>query len=124
MPRAGKALTTCPEPGCPELVTSGRCFVHRRQRDLARGSRHERDYGADHDRAKRDPDYLTATHCETCSRPFTEDNPKTAGHRLDVRKGGRGSGIFPQCQDCNYGWRRRQSSVTVTTIAPPVFDQE
>jgi hypothetical protein len=104
-PRANKAKAVCLEPGCPELVTSGRCFTHRRQREIARGSRQQRGYDAKHDRAKRDPDYLAATVCLTCERPFTPDNPKTAGHLVDIRSGGRESGIFPQCRRCNYGWR-------------------
>ena len=43
----------CAEPGCPELVQSGRCVRHRRARDRARGSRQERGYDAAYDRVHR-----------------------------------------------------------------------
>jgi 5-methylcytosine-specific restriction enzyme A len=34
----------CLEPGCGAIVSSGRCAVHARTADLARGSRHARGY--------------------------------------------------------------------------------
>lgn len=49
-------MRVCAEPGCPELVASGvrdgRCFTHRRQVDLARGTRQQRGYDADYDRRR------------------------------------------------------------------------
>ena len=41
--------------------------------------------------ARRDPSYIAATHCATCGQPFSEDNPKTAGHTLAIRNGGTAS---------------------------------
>lgn len=41
MPRA---LKVCPTPGCPELVTSGRCAAHRREAEQARGNATQRGY--------------------------------------------------------------------------------
>ena len=45
------SLTPCSAPGCPELVSSGRCEQHRIQRqrgyDAARGTRSQRGYDAD-----------------------------------------------------------------------------
>jgi hypothetical protein len=51
------------------------------------------------------PEYLAATTCATCGERFTEANPKTAGHVQALRRGGRGSGIKPECRRCNYGWQ-------------------
>lgn len=86
---------------CGRLSPSSRCDQHKR------GSTSERGYGAEHERAKRQPEYRDATRCVTCEEPFTPDNPKTAGHAKAQRHGGTtADGIIPQCQDCNYGWRR------------------
>jgi hypothetical protein len=110
MPRALKVCScrTCPEhPGsCPILCPSGRCPRCTRTADIARGSRQQRGYNADYDRARTQAlDH--ATHCETCGEPFTADNPATGGHRLARRHGGTTAhGIGPQCRRCNYGWRR------------------
>jgi 5-methylcytosine-specific restriction endonuclease McrA len=40
-----RTLRPCPEPGCPTL---GPCTAHRRQKERARGSAIQRDYGARH----------------------------------------------------------------------------
>lgn len=45
MPRA---LKVCNVPGCPELTSGGRCAIHQRQADLARGTSAERGYGSRH----------------------------------------------------------------------------
>jgi hypothetical protein len=47
-----------------------------------------------------------ATHCTVCGEPFTDDNPKTAGHTRAQRHGDSDGDIEAQCQDCNYGWRK------------------
>lgn len=46
------ALRVCSEPGCPELVTKGRCQAHSRAHEQRRGSRQERGYDAAHDRLR------------------------------------------------------------------------
>jgi hypothetical protein len=107
MPRAPKAAGVCLTAGCGQPVSSGRCPRHEHERDQARGSRQQRGYDTDYDRAKRDPAYLNATHCATCGKPFTATNPRTAGHTTDLRTGRSDGRIMPQCQDCNYGWRAR-----------------
>lgn len=66
----------------------------------------ERGYGADFERAKRDPEFVAATHCAECGERFTQDNPKTGGHSVAIRNGGVGSKIVPHCRRCNYGWAR------------------
>jgi hypothetical protein len=86
--------------GCP---TGGRarCPAH------PRGTTTQRGYDASFEKAKRTTAYRLATHCATCGDPFSPDNPKTAGHVVAVRRGGDArDGVIPQCQDCNYGWRR------------------
>lgn len=42
-------MSVCTEAGCPELVESGRCTKHRRERDKARGTRQQRGYDAAYD---------------------------------------------------------------------------
>lgn len=37
-------LKKCPEPGCPELVSTGRCVAHEKSNDRLRGSSTERGY--------------------------------------------------------------------------------
>lgn len=46
MPR--RALTTCSQPGCPELVERGRCEEHKRAAEQRRGSAARRGYGKKH----------------------------------------------------------------------------
>lgn len=99
----------CSEPGCPNVVEGqSRCDECRSAYERARGTKRERGYDAQFDRNRRDPGYLTATQCATCAQPFTDDNPKTAGHVVAVRNGG-GSEIKPECRRCNYGWRKTGS---------------
>lgn len=69
-----------------------------------RAAIHAADYGTEYREQLRAPRYLAATHCETCGCRFTPDNPKTGGHSVALRKGGRGSRIKPECARCNYGW--------------------
>lgn len=42
------ALRVCSTPGCPTLVTRGRCAHHERQADRARGTATERGYSHQH----------------------------------------------------------------------------
>lgn len=100
------AMRVCIEPSCPALTSKTRCPTHERAKDKARGTRQARGYDADFERAKLEPEYVNATHCTECDEPFTETNPKTAGHSTAIRNGGQGSKILPQCRRCNYGWRR------------------
>jgi hypothetical protein len=99
------SLRVCLESGCPALQAESRCAAHARARDKARGTRQQRGYDAQFEAAKRAPEYVNATHCTACGCAFTPDNPKTAGHVIAIRDGGRGSGVTPQCRRCNYGWR-------------------
>lgn len=103
-------MRVCSQSGCGVLISkAGYCTTHARVREQARGTRQARGYDAAFDRAKQEPEYVTATHCETCGERFTTDNPKTAGHLTAIRDGGRGSGIKAECRRCNYGWRRTGS---------------
>lgn len=102
-------LRVCSVSGCPELQRETKCPTHRREAEQRRGSRQARGYDANFERDKQRPGYANATRCETCGQPFTTENPKTAGHRIAIREGGKGSGIKPECRRCNYGWRRTNS---------------
>ena len=99
-------LRVCAVPGCPRLQPETKCAEHRREAERARGTRQARGYDAAFERAKRTPEYVNATHCANCGQPFTRDNPKTGGHSVALRDGGKGSEILPHCRRCNYGWQR------------------
>lgn len=47
MPRRA-GLRVCTKPGCPELVTGGRCPQHQKQAEQSRGSSAQRGYGRRH----------------------------------------------------------------------------
>lgn len=86
------------------------CATHARKPDF-RPRRQARGYDAKYETAKKTPEFRKATRCETCGKKFTPENPKTGGHRKDIRAGGSTEdGIFPQCRRCNYGWRRAQEA--------------
>lgn len=107
MPRKpGKPCTT---PGCPNVVPAGaggKCGECRPIAEQARGSRHERGYGAEHERSG-DQALRGKTHCERCGEPFTSDNPPQRGHVVAQRRGGQASdGYAAHCRRCNLGWRR------------------
>ena len=105
MPRAPRV---CPRSGCPTLTAGGYCQLHARELDRARGTTTERGYGHDYQQA-RAAALDGATHCVTCGEPFTEDNPATGGHVVDIRHGGTvAHGIVAQCRRDNLGWRRTQ----------------
>lgn len=99
-------MKVCLEPGCPVLTSKSRCPAHTRSHDKARGTRQQRGYDADYEQQLRSPEYLSATHCGNCGEPFTADNPKTGGHSVAIRAGGKGSKVVPHCRRCNYGWSR------------------
>lgn len=99
-------MRVCVETGCPTLTKATRCPEHRRDKERARGSKAERGYDAEYLRQLRLPDYMNATQCAECGQAFTQDNPKTGGHSVALRNGGRGSKILPHCRRCNYGWER------------------
>lgn len=100
------AMKVCAEPGCPTLTRRTRCPEHTRARDKARGSSNARGYDAEYRAQLRSPEFLNATHCAACGCPFTANNPKTGGHSVAIRNGGKGSRIVPHCRRCNYGWQR------------------
>lgn len=59
----------CLQPGCPELVTSGRCSKHQRNWNTRRGTTKERGYGADWQavramKLRQDPLCEIRTHCD------------------------------------------------------------
>jgi len=42
------AMRVCLEPGCPTLTTTRRCTTHQAQVEVARGTRQQRGYDAEH----------------------------------------------------------------------------
>lgn len=76
----------CPQPGCPELTTGGRCATHRRQTERARGTRQQRGYDADHLalRARLAPLVATGTvRCWRCQELVTPTDTWDLGHTDD-----------------------------------------
>lgn len=45
-------MKVCAEPGCPTLTRTTRCQQHTRQLDKARGTRQQRGYDSDYDKAR------------------------------------------------------------------------
>lgn len=77
-----------------------------------RPRRQARGYDREYDAALKEREYVEATRCMTCGEEFTEDNPKTGGHKRDVRRGGTAAdGVGAQCRRCNMGWRRGMAGV-------------
>jgi hypothetical protein len=93
-------------PDCKAQTTGGRCGPCARRHELTRGSRQQRGYDAQYERERKARGFVEATHCATCGEAFTAANPKTAGHVVAIRKGGRGGAIKPECRRCNFGWRK------------------
>lgn len=95
-------MKVCTQPGCGELVESGKCVAHRREYDKARGSRAERGYGAEHKamRAALLPDaYGTA--CIYCGNRMWPHENLVLDHTAD-RSGYRGI-VHADYRDCPAG---------------------
>lgn len=102
-------LRTCAEPGCPELTTGRRCPDHARQREQARGNRHQRGYGNDHD-DRRDAlvrHHIPSTPCPKCGAPMWEPEGLDAGHSVDLREDPDAVADQLEHRGCNRGWRRQ-----------------
>lgn len=82
-------LRVCAEPGCPKLQAEPRCPDHRRQRDRARGTRHERGYDAAHvAERERLTSYLQAgvpLTCWRCNKPIGLGDEYDLGHCDDSK---------------------------------------
>ena len=103
----------CAEPGCPELVESGRCPRHARSqftRNHRGVPRQARGHGAEYQRARRE---LLADHprCHWCGAPAT-----TADYAAPWSRGGTLASLVPACGRCNYGRGARlpPAQITVT----------
>lgn len=93
-------MRVCSTPGCPTLIpTSGRCPVHARAHDQARGSRQSRGYDAKHDRLRREWAPLVADgtiQCARCDRYINTGEPWALDHNDD-----RTSYLGPSHTRCN-----------------------
>lgn len=99
-------MKVCSVPDCPAIQRESKCAEHRREAERKRGSSTARGYDADYRAQLKIPAYVNATRCGSCGCAFTDDNPKTGGHTVAIRNGGKGSEIVAQCRRCNYGWLR------------------
>lgn len=77
-------MRVCSQPGCPTLVPkAGRCPEHSRAHETARGSRHQRGYGASHtrERAQWEPKVkLGIVTCWRCHELIGLNEPWDLGH--------------------------------------------
>lgn len=111
----------CPTPGCPELVTSGKCEEHRRQADQHRGTAAERGYTSVGHFRFRDEVLARDPICVLCMRRPSQE----ADHFPVSRKGlitlrlnpddpKRGRGLCKPCHSAETarhqpgGWNRPQ----------------
>jgi 5-methylcytosine-specific restriction endonuclease McrA len=91
----------CLVPGCGRLTTRTRCLEHRRAWERARGTRQERGYGADYQRARREL-VACAELCAWCGRPASPADPMTADHLVPLSEGGGIEGnLVPAHRSCN-----------------------
>jgi 5-methylcytosine-specific restriction enzyme A len=83
-----RPLRPCSQPGCPALVQSGRCLVHKREQrrphDERRGTAHERGYGARWQRVRKT---FLAAHplCRSCEHAGRLTPAKVVDHIVPHR---------------------------------------
>ncbi|WP_309080290.1 hypothetical protein [Zhihengliuella sp.] len=96
MPR----LRVCAEPGCPVLSPNSRCAEHEREQSRARGRTAARDYGAKHQRQRRDIERrgIENYRCAKCGEQFEPGEPFHLGHTNDRR-----AWSGPEHVRCNLG---------------------
>ena len=93
-------MRVCPEPGCPELVDSGRCPTHARKREQQRGTRQQRGYGRKHIALRKHWAPKVAAgevNCWRCGQRISPLEPWDLGHDDTDRSTWRG----PEHQRCN-----------------------
>lgn len=103
------AKRVCAEPKCPVLIDQGsRCVAHTRERDRARGTRQERGYDADYDRAHRDlqrrmdaGERFECWRCPELGRPAHLVDPRPGRWHLGHDNADRSILRGPQCPDTN-----------------------
>jgi len=110
-------VRVCIEAGCPALTRTTRCRAHERARDTARGTRQQRGYDADYDRAHRDyqrrldaGEVFWCWRCPELSRPahVVDGGHWHLGHSNEDRAVIRG----PQCPESNLNTASQGSSGT------------
>lgn len=80
-------VRVCSAAGCPELTTiEGRCALHRREAEVARGRRQTRGYDTEHDATRRRllPDAYGRP-CPRCGLPMLPTQPLDLGHTVPLR---------------------------------------
>lgn len=99
-----KALSVCSRPGCSELSAGGRCAKCRREADQARGNRHERGYGYDHETRFRAGTLAKDPVCVLCrSAPSTVadhhplDRRELVARDMDPNDPAHGRGLCASC---------------------------
>jgi hypothetical protein len=98
-------LKRCLEAGCTARTTATRCRTHQRQRDLARGTRQQRGYDANHDRLRA---ALLAAYdpVDPCPRCLDSLGPVPRLLDLGHVEGDRTRWSGLEHRECNRGQRR------------------
>lgn len=122
---AVKAMKICSKPGCPTIVTSGRCTPHEQEAERRRGSSRQRGYDHEHETRfrpgvfKKDPMcVIRGPKCKGRStvadhHPLSKRELQTRG--LDSNDPQYGRGVCNPCHgqetaakpDQRGGWNRR-----------------
>jgi len=104
---------SCAQPGCPNLVESGRCPTHQRKWNRDRGSSTARGYGSDWQRLRAiklntDPFCQIMTHCNG-AMPTEVDHIIPIEQRPDLRLVW--SNLQSTCDPCHNAKTRRDNGI-------------
>lgn len=97
-----------PSPKCPTLTPRRRCPAHAAAEEQARGTRHERGYGNDHDvrRVELLRHLMPGTPCARCGLGMWATQELDAGHSEDLRINPDAVADRLEHRACNRAWRK------------------
>lgn len=103
------ARRPCITPRCPRLAPPGkpRCIDCGKQHEQQRGTRQQRGYDADYQRARAALHLELRPPCHWCGDPAT-----TADHDPPMVEAGPHTQLVPACGRCNFGHRSARARTT------------
>lgn len=104
-------MRLCATRPCPTRIPLGkqtRCPPHAAEHEQARGSRHERGYGNDHDvrRVELLRHLMPGTPCPVCGHGMWATQELDAGHSEDLRTNADAVADRLEHRACNRAWRK------------------